>query len=131
MQESQISLQNNTNNTFDNHDDFLDQMLSGLQTAVSWSDVSAGENEPAQNKSRLPWDEDHFDDHSAILSSKLRQHQITGGRSPTSMVKSLQLPTGLTSTGDSALFPNDNIDDSSFKSQVTLLSSLNSYKMVL
>ncbi|KAK1434657.1 hypothetical protein QVD17_00406 [Tagetes erecta] len=119
MQESQIALQNNTNtNTFDNHDDFLDQMLSGLQTAVSWSDVSAGGDTESAQKSTLPWDVDHFDDHSTILSSKLRQHQINGGRSPTSAVKSLQLPRGLTSTGDSAMFQNDNIDDSSFKSPI-------------
>ncbi|KAI3694852.1 hypothetical protein L1987_77833 [Smallanthus sonchifolius] len=111
MQESQISLQDLETNTnsFDptvTHDDFLDQMLSGLQTAVSWSDVSAGDGEAGQNKSALPWDVDHFDDQSTMISSKLRQHQITaanGIRTPSSTVKSLQLPTG-----DSALFPNDN-----------------------
>ncbi|KAL8208764.1 hypothetical protein R6Q57_008176 [Mikania cordata] len=123
MQESQMSLQDLQSNTdsFDptvTHDDFLDQMLSGLQTTVSWSDVSAGDGEAGQNKPTLPWDVDHFNDQSAILSSKLRQHQITGGRSPSSAVKSLQLPRGLASTGESALFQNDNVDDSSFKSPI-------------
>ncbi|PWA90906.1 Myc-type, basic helix-loop-helix (bHLH) domain-containing protein [Artemisia annua] len=90
--ESQMSLQDlqnnetsNNNNTFDPtaaHDDFLDQMLSGLQTNVSWPDISNG---GGQNKPSLPWDVDHFDDQSAFLSSKLRQHQITGGaRTPVS-----------------------------------------------
>nr|GEU46965.1 transcription factor bHLH66-like [Tanacetum cinerariifolium] len=78
-------LQNNdNNNTFDpsaTHDDFLDQMLSGLQTNVTWPDIGG------QNKPSLPWDVDHFDDQSAFLSSKLRQHQITGGaRTPVSPI---------------------------------------------
>ncbi|KAI3771850.1 hypothetical protein L6452_03021 [Arctium lappa] len=117
-----MSLQDDTN-SFDptvTHDDFLDQMLSGLQTTVSWPDISAGNG--GQNKSPLPWDVvDHFDDQSAFLSSKLRQHQISaaaGGRTPPSAVKSLQLPRGLASAAESALFGNDNIDDSSFKSPI-------------
>lgn len=122
MQESQMSLQDLQNdNTFDpavTNDDFLDQMLSGLQTTVTWPDISAG-NKP----SSLPWDNvDNFDDQSGFLSSKLRQHQISaGGRTS---VKPLQLPRGLTAAADSALFQNDNIDDSSFKSPVTYNSSL-------
>ncbi|KAJ0780769.1 putative transcription factor bHLH family [Helianthus annuus] len=132
MQESQMSLQDLQNNTdsFDptvTNDDFLDQMLSGLQTTVSWSDVSGGDGDGGQNKSTLPWDVDHFDDQSAILSSKLRQHQITGsagGRAPASALKSLQLPSGLGSTGESGLFPNDNIDDSNFKSPMGDNSSI-------
>ncbi|KAK9070806.1 hypothetical protein SSX86_011208 [Deinandra increscens subsp. villosa] len=126
MQESQMSLQNNTD-SFDptvTHDDFLDQMLSGLQTTVSWSDVSAGDGDGGQHKSTpLPWDVDHFDDQSTILSSKLRQHQITasnGVRNPSSALKPLQLPRGLANSGESAaLFANDNIDDNSaFKSPI-------------
>ncbi|KVI11708.1 hypothetical protein Ccrd_009870 [Cynara cardunculus var. scolymus] len=114
-----MSLQDDTN-SFDptvTHDDFLDQMLSGLQTTVSWPDISAGNGGGGQNKSPLlPWDVDHFDDQSAFLSSKLRQHQISaaaGGRTPSSALKSLQLSRG---AGESGLFGNDNIDDSSFKS---------------
>lgn len=113
MQESQMSVQNDSSNSYDptvTHDDFLDQMLSGLQTTVSWPE-----------KSTLPWDSvDHFDDQSAFLSSKLRQHQITasGGRTPPSPLKSLQLSR----PDNSALFQNDNIDDSSFKSPVILQS---------
>ncbi|XP_076918594.1 bHLH transcription factor RHL1-like [Bidens hawaiensis] len=110
-----MSLQDLQSNTegFDptvSHDDFLDQMLSGLQGSVNWSEVSGG-----QSKSTvLPWDVEHFEDQSAILSSKLRQHQIT----PSSALKALQLPRVL-STGESGLFPTDhNIDDSSFKSPV-------------
>ncbi|XP_024965705.1 transcription factor bHLH69-like [Cynara cardunculus var. scolymus] len=120
-QESQMSLQDDTN-SFDptvTHDDFLDQMLSGLQTTVSWPDISAGNGGGGQNKSPLlPWDVDHFDDQSAFLSSKLRQHQISaaaGGRTPSSALKSLQLSRG---AGESGLFGNDNIDDSSFKSPI-------------
>ncbi|MFS7945446.1 putative transcription factor bHLH family [Helianthus anomalus] len=129
MQESQMSLQDLQNNTdsFDptvTNDDFLDQMLSGLQTTVSWSDVSGGDGDGGQNKSTLPWDVDHFDDQSAMLSSKLRQHQITGGRAPASALKSLQLPRGLGSTGESGLFQNDNIDDSNFKSPMGDNSSI-------
>lgn len=117
-------LQNDTNG-FDQtvtHDDFLDQMLSGLQTTVSWPDISAANGGGGQNKSTLPWDVDHFDDQSAFLSSKLRQHQITaagGARTPSSAAKSLQLSRGLAPSGESGLFQNDNIDDSSFKSPVT------------
>ncbi|XP_076889704.1 bHLH transcription factor RHL1-like [Bidens hawaiensis] len=109
-------LQSNTD-SFDptvTHDDFLDQMLSGLQGTVNWSEVSG---DCGQNKSTvLPWDVENFDDQSAMsLSSKLRQHQIT----PFSALKSLQLPRGL-STGESGLFPtdNNNMDDSSFKSPI-------------
>ncbi|XP_076904757.1 bHLH transcription factor RHL1-like [Bidens hawaiensis] len=114
MQESQMSLQDLQTNTdsFDptvSHDDFLDQMLSG----VNWSEVSG---ECGQNKPTLPWDVDHFEEQSGILSSKLRQHQINA-RAPSSALKSLQLPRGL-STGESGLFPTDNIDDSSFKSPI-------------
>ncbi|XP_071698701.1 bHLH transcription factor RHL1-like [Rutidosis leptorrhynchoides] len=118
MQESLQDLQNDTNN-FDpavTHDDFLDQMLSGLQTNVNWPDISAGNG---HQKSSLPWDVNHFDDQSSFISSKLRQHQITTsaavGRNP---IKPLQLPRGLTATADSALFQNDNIDDSPFKSPI-------------
>ncbi|KAK1420944.1 hypothetical protein QVD17_22926 [Tagetes erecta] len=46
------------------HDDFLNQLLSGLQTTVSWPQIS-------------PPHVDHFTDHSTFLSSKLRQHHIT------------------------------------------------------
>ncbi|KAI3782045.1 hypothetical protein L2E82_12077 [Cichorium intybus] len=126
MQESQMSLQDlqHDTNGFDQtvtHDDFLDQMLSGLQTTVSWPDISAANGGGGQNKSTLPWDVDHFDDQSTFLSSKLRQHQISaagGARSPSSAVKSLQLSRGLAPAGESALFQNDNIDDSSFKSPI-------------
>lgn len=116
-------LQHDTNG-FDQtvtHDDFLDQMLSGLQTTVSWPDISAANCGGGQTKSTLPWDVDHFDDQSTFLSSKLRQHQISaagGARSPSSAVKSLQLSRGLAPAGESALFQNDNIDDSSFKSPI-------------
>nr|XP_043613464.1 bHLH transcription factor RHL1-like [Erigeron canadensis] len=105
MQESQMSLQNDNNNDDDfdpavTHDDFLDQMLSGLQTTVTWPDI---------NGQTKPWDVDHFDDQSAaFLSSKLLQHQITttaaAARTP---AKPLQLTRGLTSPiGDNNAIQN-------------------------
>ncbi|KAK9048071.1 hypothetical protein SSX86_032966, partial [Deinandra increscens subsp. villosa] len=116
LQESQMSLQDLRNNTsnFDptvTHDDFLEQLLSGLQPTVSWSGTPAAD---AGNKPPLHWDVDHLNDHSAFLSSKLRQHQITtaAGAPP------LQPPIGLASAGESPLFQTDNINDSCFKSPI-------------
>lgn len=128
-----MSLQDlqNGNNSFDptsSHDDFLEQMLCGIQSGVSWPDISAGNGGGGggHQKSCLPWDVDQFDDQSAFLASKLRQHQIstgTGGAgTPSSAVKSLLfqqqllLSRGLAGAGDSGLFQNDMVDASSFKS---------------
>ncbi|KAI3811312.1 hypothetical protein L1987_21033 [Smallanthus sonchifolius] len=131
MLESQMFLQDLRNDTtsFDptvTHDDFLNQLLSGLQTTVSWSDISAAGAGDGQNKPTLPWDVDHFDGHSAFLSSKLRQHQITaadGSRTASTMLKALQQPRGLVSAGEPALFLNDVIDGSSFNGFVGSLTS--------
>ena len=52
-------------------DDFFDQMLSTLPSA--WADLGAGAAEDLAAQS-------HFgDDSSALLASRLRQHQIGGG----------------------------------------------------
>ncbi|KVH88848.1 Myc-type, basic helix-loop-helix (bHLH) domain-containing protein [Cynara cardunculus var. scolymus] len=128
-----MSLQDLQNgNSFDptsSHDDFLEQMLCGLQSGVSWPDISAGNaggGGAAHQKPGLPWDVDQFDDQSAFLASKLRQHQISAGTggagNPSSAAKSLLLQQqlllsrGLTSAGDSGLFQKDIVDASSFKS---------------
>ncbi|KAI3801733.1 hypothetical protein L1987_29847 [Smallanthus sonchifolius] len=126
-QESQMSLQDLRNDTtsFDptvTHDDFLNQLLSGLQPTVSWSDISAAGAGDGQNKPTLPWDVDHFDDHSAFLSSKLRQHQITAAGASNTL-KSLQLPRDFASAGDTALFQNDVIDGSFFNGFAGSLTS--------
>ncbi|GJY57900.1 transcription factor bHLH66-like protein [Tanacetum coccineum] len=110
-----MSLQNATN-SFDpasSHDDFLDQMLSGLQSSTPWPEISAGSGGNA-------WDVDQFDDQSNFLATKLRQHQISSG--PSSAAKSLilqqqmMLSRGLAGAGDIGNFQNDMIDPSSFKS---------------
>lgn len=63
------------------HDDFLEQMLSTLPSC-SWG------SDPATALKSSPWVDEpapsdfhaaHFSDESAILASKLRQHQISGG----------------------------------------------------
>nr|QOJ43720.1 bHLH transcription factor [Dracaena cambodiana] len=48
------------------HDDFLEQMLSGLPS--SWPDLDGSNHYPS-----APYDE------SSLLASRLRQHQISGG----------------------------------------------------
>ncbi|CAH1449230.1 unnamed protein product [Lactuca virosa] len=129
-----MSLQDlqNVTNSYDptsSHEDFLEQMLCGLQSGVSWPDISTGTGGgggAGQNKPVFPWDVDHFDDQSSFLASKLRQHQISAGTggagNPSSAVKSLLLQQqlllsrGLTGAGDSVLFENDMVDASSFKS---------------
>ncbi|XP_071726853.1 bHLH transcription factor RHL1-like [Rutidosis leptorrhynchoides] len=128
-------LQNSTNNLdpTPSHDDFLDQMLSGLQSGVSWPEISAG-NGPSggggggahNNKSSLPWDVDQFDhDQSTFLATKLRQHQIStgSGEAGNSAAKSLRLPQQLVLPRgldhiacDFGLFQNEMVDVSSFKS---------------
>ncbi|XP_076930383.1 transcription factor LRL2-like [Bidens hawaiensis] len=113
-QESQMSLQDLQNNTasFDptaTHDDFLNQLLSGLQTTVSWPDISAGDG---HNNAPLPWNVDHFDHHSTFLSSSLRQHQFATTAGGRTALKSLQLH----SAGEPTLFHNDDV--SSFNSPI-------------
>ncbi|KAI3701592.1 hypothetical protein L6452_26781 [Arctium lappa] len=119
-----MSLQDlqNGNNSFDptsSHDDFLEQMICGLQSGVSWPDISAGNGGGGQ-KSGLPWDVDQFDDQSAFLATKLRQHQIsgagTGGAKSVLLQQQLLLSSGLAGAGESGLFQNDLVDASSFKS---------------
>lgn len=102
------------------HDDFLEQMLSTLPSSCSWPELSV-----ATPKS-LPW-EDHFDDQSSFLASKLRQHQISAGsggnqtNAAAAAAKSLMLqqqlllsrglggglrsPTGASGGGESGLLP--------------------------
>ncbi|KAL8265374.1 hypothetical protein R6Q59_023504 [Mikania micrantha] len=96
------------------HDDFIQQMLCGLQPGVSWPDISTGDGA------------DLFDAQSAFLTTKLRQQQISAGDGgpgiPSSAAKSLLLQQqlllsrGLAGAGDSGLFENATVDDSSFKS---------------
>lgn len=126
-------LQNGSNNfnPTPSHDDFLDQMLSGLQSGVAWPEISAGNGGggSAHDKSALPWDVDQFDDQSTFLAAKLRQHQISAGAggAGNSAAKSLLLQQqlllsrGLAGAGDSGLFQNDMVDASSFKSPVIYL----------
>nr|XP_043628744.1 bHLH transcription factor RHL1-like [Erigeron canadensis] len=128
-------LQNGSNTTFNHnptssHDDFLEQMLCGLQSGVSWPDISAGGGGGGgMNKSAsalLPWDDaDQFDDQSNFLATKLRQHQISTTSNPAAAKSSLlqqqlMLSRGLVGGnnggGDSGVFPNDLVDTSSFKS---------------
>ena len=113
-----MSLQNATN-SFDpasSHDDFLDQMLSGLQSGASWPEISAG------GGGGNGWDVDQFDDQSNFLATKLRQHQISSG--PSSAAKSLilqqqmMISRGLAGAGELGNFQNDMVDASSFKSPV-------------
>jgi hypothetical protein len=66
-------------------DDFFDQMLSTLPSA--WADLGAGgkspwELTPGTGAGAAPEDpaaQTHFGDESALLASRLRQHQIGGG----------------------------------------------------
>ncbi|KAI3805451.1 hypothetical protein L1987_27847 [Smallanthus sonchifolius] len=100
-----------------NGEDFLEQMLCGLQSGLPWPDMSiptgAGGG-VGQNKPVLPWDADLFDDQSAFLTTKLRQHQISAGNGgadiPSSDTKSLLLQQQL------LLFQNEMVDPSSFNS---------------
>ncbi|KAK3032328.1 hypothetical protein RJ639_035379 [Escallonia herrerae] len=105
------------------HDDFLEQMLSALPSS-SWPDLAG-----AGNPKSLPWelsnpvgpdDSDSvytgFEDPSAFLVSKLRQHQITGsgrGGAKAALMQQLLMsrglsgglrsPTGASGAGDSGL----------------------------
>ncbi|XP_071737170.1 bHLH transcription factor RHL1-like isoform X2 [Rutidosis leptorrhynchoides] len=120
-------LQNGTNN-YDpapSQDDFLDQILCGLQSGVSWPEISAGNSSgggdggSAHNKSSLPWDVDQFDDQSTYLATKFRQNQISSGSGGAGnpAAKSLLLQQQLLAgAGDCGVFQNDMVDTSSFKS---------------
>ncbi|KAK3008839.1 hypothetical protein RJ639_013694 [Escallonia herrerae] len=100
------------------HDDFLEQMLSALPSS-SWPDLAG-----AGNPKSLPWelsnpagpdDSDSvyagFEDPTAFLASKLRQHQITGsgGGAKAALMQQLLMsgglrsPTGGSGVGDSGL----------------------------
>ncbi|XP_057767841.1 bHLH transcription factor RHL1-like isoform X1 [Salvia miltiorrhiza] len=102
------------------HDDFLEQMLSSVPSSAAY-----------------PWEDDHsqqqMEEHSAaVLASKLRQHQISGGAAKALMFQQqLLLSRGLAAgngclcspTGsDGALLPmaqghhNDGVDGNGFKS---------------
>lgn len=83
-----------------NADEFLEQMLCGLQSGGSWSaDISSGAVGVGggHNKVGFPWDVDQ----SNFLATKLQQHQISAG------------------TGDLGIFGNEIVNASSFKSPVT------------
>ncbi|KAK2978495.1 hypothetical protein RJ640_012594 [Escallonia rubra] len=138
------------------HDDFLEQMLSALPSS-SWPDLAG-----AGNPKSLPWELSNpvgpddsdgvytgFEDPSAFLASKLRQHQITGsggggggaGAAKAALMQQLLMsrglsgglrsPTGASGAGDSGLLSlplsgdsfdrsNDGGGDvSSFKSPVS------------
>ena len=63
-------------------DDFFDQMLSTLPSA--WADLGAGGKSPweltaSAGAAEDPAAQNHFGDESALLASRLRQHQISGG----------------------------------------------------
>ncbi|KAL2502491.1 transcription factor bHLH [Forsythia ovata] len=83
------------------HDDFLEQMLSSIPSstsAFSW-DVSsvAGRAENQTPPSSLL---SQFDDQSALLVSKLRQHQISSGAAKALMLQQqLMLSRGLAGNG--------------------------------
>ncbi|KAI7743523.1 hypothetical protein M8C21_020965 [Ambrosia artemisiifolia] len=104
--------------TFDptsSHEDFLEQMLCGLQSAgVSWPEISTGTVAGGGDGVDL------FDDQSAFLTTKLRQHQISGGDGAagdlSSAAKSLLLQQQLMLAGDLGFFQNEMVDTSSFKS---------------
>ncbi|KAI3754498.1 hypothetical protein L1987_54282 [Smallanthus sonchifolius] len=86
---------------FQNGEDFVDQMLCGLQSGLPWPDMS------------IPTG-DLFDDQSAFLTTKLRQHQISAGNGGVGILssdtKSLLLQQQL------LLFQNEMVDPSSFNS---------------
>ncbi|XP_059635508.1 bHLH transcription factor RHL1-like isoform X2 [Cornus florida] len=139
----QIQLQASQFNPTSSHDDFLDQMLSSLPSC-SWPDLSAAPNPKSpwdlssicsRNSRELSDDQRPLNpengqhhqfqfDESALLASKLRQHQISGGGPNSQAAKSLLLqqqlllsrgvsggggglrsPTGSSGTGDSGLLP--------------------------
>ncbi|WVZ82236.1 hypothetical protein U9M48_029522 [Paspalum notatum var. saurae] len=73
-------------------DDFFDQMLSTLPSA--WADLGAGGKSPwelAAGAGADPAAQQHFGDDSALLASRLRQHQIGGDIVKSSSPVMLQL----------------------------------------
>lgn len=84
------------------HDDFLEQILS----STSWPpplhpDISAA----AASKPQSPWDAlGSLEDQSALLASKLRQHQIGGANKAMMLQQQLLLSRGL-AAGNGLRFP--------------------------
>ncbi|KAJ1258312.1 hypothetical protein BS78_10G066000 [Paspalum vaginatum] len=75
-------------------DDFFDQMLSTLPSA--WADLGAGGKSPWElaagaGAAEDPAAQQHFGDESALLASRLRQHQIGGDIAKSSSPVMLQL----------------------------------------
>ncbi|KAF2310465.1 hypothetical protein P3X46_031705 [Hevea brasiliensis] len=120
------------------NDDFLDQMLSTLPSC-SWTDLKSpwdlnpttNLNIPINNSSAKPRDLSdetppsipenvglHNFDESAILASKLRQHQISGGPSPAAAAtaKLILQQQLMMATRGGGMPQNDVVDGSSFNS---------------
>lgn len=140
------------------NDDFLEQMLSTLPSC-SWTDLKSpwdlnpttNLNIPINNSSANPpgdlSDETppsipenvafHNFDESAILASKLRQHQISGGPSPAAAAaaaaKLMLQQQFMMATRGGAMPQNDVVDGSSFKSptQVCVVSFPQSIVVVI
>lgn len=138
------------------NDDFLEQMLSTLPSC-SWTDLKSpwdlnpttNLNIPINNSSANPpgdlSDETppsipenvafHNFDESAILASKLRQHQISGGSSPAAAAaaKLMLQQQFMMATRGGAMPQNDVVDGSSFKSptQVSVVSFPQSIVVVI
>ncbi|KAF5742070.1 hypothetical protein HS088_TW09G00109 [Tripterygium wilfordii] len=98
LQDQQQTHQTSQNPHFDptssSHDDFLDQMLSSISPS-SWTDLKSPWD--LTSSGRPPADDTapenvgfHFDE-SAILASKLLQHQISGGGSAKMMLQQQQM----------------------------------------
>uniref|UniRef100_A0A5B7BFA6 BHLH domain-containing protein n=1 Tax=Davidia involucrata TaxID=16924 RepID=A0A5B7BFA6_DAVIN len=159
----QIQVQSTHFDPTSSNDDFLEQMLSTLPSC-SWPDLSGpnpkspwdlssnamaaigshksrdlSDDQGPSNPENVQHHQFHFDE-SALLASKLRQHQISGGGPNSTAAKSLLLqqqlllsrgaggglrsPTGASGPGDSVLLSmplslgggDDVVDASSFKS---------------
>ncbi|GAV83126.1 HLH domain-containing protein [Cephalotus follicularis] len=122
-------------------DDFLEQMLSTVLPSCPWSDLKSPWDSPIKpTTDETPPSDNvafHFDE-PALLASKLRQHQISGGPSATAakmmlqqqqqimMARGLMGSSPAASAGDGAGLlqvplslgsdQNDMVDGSSFKS---------------
>ncbi|KAA8522884.1 hypothetical protein F0562_009307 [Nyssa sinensis] len=166
MANPQIQVQSTQFDPTSSNDDFLEQMLSALPSC-SWPDLSGpspkspwelsssamaaigshksrelSDDQGPSNPENVQHHQFHFDD-SALLASKLRQHQISGGGPNSTAAKSLLLqqqfllssgvggaggglrsPTGASGPGESVLLSmplslgggDDLVDASTFKS---------------
>lgn len=134
--EQHQQIQVEQHHSFDQTDDFLEQMLNSLPSWPQSSELSPGQN--PNNQKSFPWESSQgncmmssFDDQSVMLASKLRQNQISSdGSSASAALSMLQqqlfMARGLATAlqgNDSGLLPlpvslsgDDDGDGSSFKS---------------